>query len=263
MATLDFSRNPLITPVSGNSGRLSTIPKVADLRLRRPSLTTHSWPCCTSPRTRSTPSTSLSSCPSPLASSAPSCHSFRRCWQRSGEQQQRQQLQNQKQCPVDQQYKAVLILLCECVKDGRTRKNFLRTRKIRTITFGEYKCTFKYGKLPLENICERLNTDNLCVGIILTALFYCISRQQTLRSLQDWRVSMYLRITVIIGNYMLAAKYYRGSPILGVCAKNLMKITSSLKNTLTYLLGVDFALQKVLKPEPSFKACVRACAHLY
>ena len=116
MISLDFFRNPLITPVSGNSGRLSTIHKVADLPPRRPSLTTRSWPCFTSPRTRSTPSTFLSSCPSPLASSAPSCHSFRGLWQRSGEQLQ---LQNQKQCLVDHRYKAVLILIC-------VRKNVMK-----------------------------------------------------------------------------------------------------------------------------------------
>ena len=47
-------------------------------------------------------------------------------------------------------------------KHGRIRKNFLRTQKIRIITFEQYLRTFKYGQLPLENIYEHLNTDNLC-----------------------------------------------------------------------------------------------------
>ena len=50
-------------------------------------------------------------------------------------------------------------------KDGRTRKIFLWTWKMWIITFGKYIFTFIYGQLPLENIYEYLNMDNLCVGI--------------------------------------------------------------------------------------------------
>ena len=50
-------------------------------------------------------------------------------------------------------------------KHERTWKNFMRTQKIRIITFVKYVRTFKYRQLPLENIYEHLSMDNLCVGI--------------------------------------------------------------------------------------------------
>ena len=41
---------------------------------------------------------------------------------------------------------------------------FLQTVKIPIITVGKYVRTFKCEQLPLKNIYEHLNTDNLCVG---------------------------------------------------------------------------------------------------